>query len=68
MAGGTQPAGTDLGETAENFPSRSPAVHASTAQPGTDTHTNSAAQVDRAHRLKEAVCDAAALSLKSLKT
>lgn len=46
VVGGAQPAGTDLGETAESFPSRSPAVHASAAQPGTDTHTNSAAQIE----------------------
>ncbi len=47
VVGRPQSAGTDLGETAENLPSHSPAVHASAAQPGTDTHTNSAAQVDR---------------------
>ena len=46
VAGGAQPAGTDLGETAENFPSHSPAVHPAAAQPGTDTHTNPAAQID----------------------
>lgn len=43
----SQPAGTDLGETAENVPSRSPVVHPSAAQPGTDTHTDSAAQVEK---------------------
>lgn len=47
LACGSQPAGTDLGETAENVPSRSPAVHPSAAQPGTDTHTDSAAQVGK---------------------
>lgn len=46
MVGGAQPAGTDMGEAAENFPSRSPTVHPSAAQPGTDAHTNSAAQID----------------------
>lgn len=47
LACGSQPAGTDLGETVENVPSRGPAVHPSAAQPGTDTHTDSAAQVER---------------------
>lgn len=47
MACGSQPAGIDLGETAENVPSRSPAVHPSAAQPGTDTHADSAAQVEK---------------------
>lgn len=46
VVGGAEPARTDLGETAENFPSRSPAVHASAAQPGNDTHTNSEAQIE----------------------
>lgn len=45
MAGGSQPAGNDLGETAENFPSLIPAVHPPAAQPGTDAHVNPAAQI-----------------------
>lgn len=45
LAGGAQPAGTDLGETAENVPSHSPAVHPAAAQPGTDAHADSAAQI-----------------------
>lgn len=61
---GAQPAGTDLGETAENFPSCSPAVHPSAAQPGTDTLADSAAQIDRVQRLKEAACDGAASTLQ----
>lgn len=68
MAGGAQPAGTDLGETAENFPSLSPAVHPPAAQPGTDAHTNPAAQIDGAQRPEQAVCDGTALTLKSLMT
>lgn len=63
VVGGAQPAGTDLGETAENVPSRKPAVHTSAAQPGTDTHTNPAAEIDKAPRA--AVCDGTALTLKS---
>lgn len=46
VAGGAQPAGNDLGETAENFPSGGSTVHPSAAQPGTDSHTNPAAQVE----------------------
>lgn len=45
VAGGAQPAGTDLGETAENIPSHSAAVHPAAAQPGTDAHADSAAQI-----------------------
>lgn len=47
VVGGAQPARTDLGETAENFPPRSPAVHPPAAEPGTHTHTNSAPKIDR---------------------
>lgn len=46
VAGGAQPAGNVLGETTENLPSHSPAVHPSAAQPGTDAHANPAAQID----------------------
>ena len=46
VVGGSQPAGIDLGEAAENVPSRSPAVHASAAQPGADAHTNSATEIE----------------------
>lgn len=54
MAGGAQPAGTDLGEAAEDVPSLNAAVHASAAQPGTDPHFHPEAQIDSRQRLTEA--------------
>lgn len=46
VVGGTQPAGNVLGETTENLPSHSSAVHPSAARPGTDTHADPATQID----------------------
>ena len=54
MAGGAQPAGTDLGEAAEIFPSLGAAVQPPAAQPGTNAYTNPAAQVESAQRLRGA--------------
>lgn len=53
VAGCAQPAGIDLGKTAENLSSLGPAVHTAAAQPGPDTHTNSAAQINAVGGLKE---------------
>lgn len=46
VVGGAQPAGNVLGETTENLPSDSSTFHPSAAQPGTDTHTDPATQID----------------------
>lgn len=46
VVGGTQPAGNVLGETTENLPSHSSAVHPPAAWPGTDTHADPATQID----------------------
>ena len=57
VVGGAQPAGTDLGETVENFSSLGPAVEPSAARLGTDAHTHPAAQIDGAQRLKRYVTE-----------
>lgn len=55
VVGGAQPAGADLGETAEDVPSLSSAVHASAAQHGTDTDVNPAAEMNTTQRQEEEV-------------
>lgn len=47
MVGGAQLAGTDLGETAQLFPSLIPAVHTAAAEPRTDSHAHSEAKIDQ---------------------
>lgn len=46
VAGGSQSAGSDLGETAENISSFDAAVHPSAAQPRTHTLINPEAQIE----------------------
>lgn len=45
VAGGAQPAGNVLGETAENLPPPGSAVQPSAAGPGTDAHAHPEAQI-----------------------
>lgn len=47
VAGGSQSAGNDLGETAENISSFNAAVHPAAAQPRTHSLINPEAQIDR---------------------